>query len=54
MREVEASVENVVGEDKVSAKTTPLERKKKDSVDEVVFRMGVPVCLYAVHHGDAR
>ncbi len=44
MREIKASVEDVVGEDKVAAKTAPLERKK-DSVDEVVLHMAVPSCL---------
>ncbi len=44
MREIKASVEDVVGEDKVSAKTAPLERKK-DSVDEVVLHVAVPSCL---------
>ncbi len=43
MREIKASVDDVVCEDKVSAKTAPLERK--DSVDEVVLHMAVPSCL---------
>ncbi len=37
-------VEDVVREDEVSAKTALLERKK-DSVDEVVLHMAVPLCL---------
>ncbi len=37
-------MEDVVGEDEVSGKTVPLERKK-DSVDEVVLHMEVPSCL---------
>ncbi len=44
MREIKASVEDVVGEEKVSAKTASLERKK-GSVDEVGLHMAVPSCL---------
>ncbi len=44
LREIKASVEDVVGEDEVSAKTASLERKKY-SVDEVVLHIAVPSCL---------
>ncbi len=44
LREVKASVEDVVGVDEVSAKTAPLQRKK-DSIDEVpVYSNRSPAC----------
>ncbi len=44
LREINASVGDVVGEDEVSAKTAPLERKK-DSIDEAVLHMAASSCL---------
>ncbi len=42
MGEIKASVEDVVGEDKVSAKTAPLERKKIQSTKSFFIWCGVP------------
>ncbi len=59
LREVEASVENVVGEDEVSTKMAPLERKKIQSTKSFftwelphVFGHISRQSLYALNQGD--
>ncbi len=59
LREVIASVENVVGEDEVSTKTAPLERKKIQSTKSFFiselphdFNHTSRQALYALHQGD--
>ncbi len=59
MREIKASVEDVVGEDEVAVKTAPLERKKIQSTKSFfiwqfpyAFDHSSRQALYALHEGD--
>ncbi len=58
-RESKVSVEDIAGEDKVSAKTVPLERKKTQSTTSFfiwqfphAFDHASCQALYALHQGD--